>query len=374
MSRIKYQVITAVEEDLNVLGIYESLEDAQNAIRTDFTKAVGIATDELDSWLEEQDDAGIDEMSARALDSVTSDGQNHDWKIVMLASDYTGCRVASLEDEIIRMGTYQVTLTSGVVLEAPCRVNTATRKILDVQGTWTGLHNADISGCALILEDSAEKVDVVDLDSYIAYAKFDPEGAYQRLVGARESGSYHYSQSGFTFDEAIAKVALPEFKKPADIADVLTDEDIDSALEYLDMPTVKHNTALAVVSQWLDREEVFLNPLAEFQRQLVRDKEYESCDPIDAVRTLANEVLDIVNTKLATDYRNALPLSPVADAMKICGFEECLEMVRNALAFYIVGGEKFLKEKQYVLGISGSIRVWTYAIEEIIACMKKGVI
>lgn len=374
MSRIKYQVITAVEEDLDVLGIYESLADALNAIRTDFAKAVGIATDELDSWLEEQDDAGIDEMSARALDSVTSDGQNHDWKIVMLASDYTGCRVASLEDEIIRMGTYQVTLTSGVVLEAPCRVNTATRKILDVQSTWTGLHNADISGRALILEDSAEKVDVVDLDSYITYAKIDPEGAYQRLVGARESGSYHYSQSGFTFDEAVARVALPEYKKPASILDVLTSDDIAAALEYQDLPSIKIKTAQSVVSQWLDREEVLLGSLAEFNRQLARDTYYKSCDTMDVVKALSEEVLSFVHENLAIKYRDTIPLSAVIDAMKVCGIDDDARKVYNILVFYVIGGTKALKEKQDVLGISDGVSVWADIIEEIIAVMKRGVV
>lgn len=75
---IKYLVVTAIEEDLDVLGIFDTENDAQEAVREDFAKAVGVSMKELESWLEEQEDAGISALEARALDSTTEDGMNHD--------------------------------------------------------------------------------------------------------------------------------------------------------------------------------------------------------------------------------------------------------------------------------------------------------
>lgn len=94
---IKYLVVTAIEEDLDVLGIFETENDAQEAVREDFAKAVGVSMEELDSWLEEQEDAGISALEARALDSTTEDGMNHDWKIVPLYCEGE-CRVATEKD------------------------------------------------------------------------------------------------------------------------------------------------------------------------------------------------------------------------------------------------------------------------------------
>lgn len=94
---IKYLVVTAIEEDLDVLGIFDTENDAQEAVREDFAKAVGVSMKELESWLEEQEDAGISALEARALDSTTEDGMNHDWKIVPLCCEGE-CRVATEKD------------------------------------------------------------------------------------------------------------------------------------------------------------------------------------------------------------------------------------------------------------------------------------
>ena len=94
---IKYLVVTAIEEDLDVLGIFDTENDAQEVVREDFAKAVGVSMEELESWLEEQEDAGISALEARALDSTTEDGMNHDWKIVPLYCEGE-CRVATEKD------------------------------------------------------------------------------------------------------------------------------------------------------------------------------------------------------------------------------------------------------------------------------------
>lgn len=80
--KVRYELITAIEEELDAVGIYESLEQAQSTMRELFADEVGKPLERLDDWLENTDEAGICEMCARALESVTEDGMNHDWKII----------------------------------------------------------------------------------------------------------------------------------------------------------------------------------------------------------------------------------------------------------------------------------------------------
>ena len=77
-TRIKYLVMTSIEEELDTLGVYDSKEEAFIAMQSDFCKAVGVDEKNIDEWLDETDDAAICPMDARALDCTTEDGQNHD--------------------------------------------------------------------------------------------------------------------------------------------------------------------------------------------------------------------------------------------------------------------------------------------------------
>ena len=96
-SNIQFALVSAVEEDFDIAGIYDSMEEAQVAMRDKLAAAVSCPVENLDDWLDEEDDAGIDGMTARALDSVTIDGANHDWKIVPLVCEGK-CRLATEEE------------------------------------------------------------------------------------------------------------------------------------------------------------------------------------------------------------------------------------------------------------------------------------
>lgn len=85
--QIRYELLSAVEEDISAVGIYDSLEQAQAAMREQFVAMLYYQGDDLNGWLEGKDDAGIYDMSARALDSTTKDWQNHDWQIVPLCCE-----------------------------------------------------------------------------------------------------------------------------------------------------------------------------------------------------------------------------------------------------------------------------------------------
>ena len=82
---VKYILIAADEQDLELVGVYADLEEAQQKMRDAFMHMIdvddNISQDELNQWIEETYDAGIDEYQARMLDSVSKDGHNHDWKI-----------------------------------------------------------------------------------------------------------------------------------------------------------------------------------------------------------------------------------------------------------------------------------------------------
>lgn len=104
-TRIKYLVMTSIEEELDTLGVYDSKEEAFNAMQSDFCKAVGVDEKNIDEWLDETDDAAICPMDARALDCTTEDGQNHDWRIIPLVCDGE-CRVAEEHDYLVVSGIY----------------------------------------------------------------------------------------------------------------------------------------------------------------------------------------------------------------------------------------------------------------------------
>lgn len=85
--KVRYELLSTVEEDISAVGIYDSLEQAQAAMREQFAAVAYYQGDDLDGWLAGKDDAGIYDMSARILDSATKDWQNHDWQIVQLCCE-----------------------------------------------------------------------------------------------------------------------------------------------------------------------------------------------------------------------------------------------------------------------------------------------
>lgn len=102
--KIKYEVITAIEEDLAVMGIYDTKELAYAAMEADFLKVAECDGEDLNEWLSETDSAFIDELQARILDECAADHCNHDWLIVPLVCDGQ-CRVATDEDIDCLIGT-----------------------------------------------------------------------------------------------------------------------------------------------------------------------------------------------------------------------------------------------------------------------------
>lgn len=62
---VKYALIAADEQDLELVGVYADLEEAQQKMRDAFMHMIdvddNISQDELNQWIEETYDAGIDE-------------------------------------------------------------------------------------------------------------------------------------------------------------------------------------------------------------------------------------------------------------------------------------------------------------------------
>lgn len=173
---IKYLIATANEEDLGILGIYKSVEEAYAAMCADFCKAVGIDQKDLEDWLEETDDAGIDEMQARALDCTTEDGHNHDWKIFPIFADGE-CRLLTADDENVVSATFVSNMDSGAKFNASCHVNTKTKKVFDIgdAGEYSDDDSINYQSVLVPINDAGEEKEytVVDLDELMLLEQGD---------------------------------------------------------------------------------------------------------------------------------------------------------------------------------------------------------
>lgn len=165
-NRVKYLVMVSIEEDMDVMGIYESKEKAFSAMKSDFCKAIGVKEDALDEWLEENDDAGIDEFEARALDTTTQDGSNHDWKIIPLVCDGE-CRVANEQDFNIVEATYNTNCDSGAVYSSPCLVDTTTGEVTNVGMAGEMCEDDAVSSVTVTIGDDQNEFDVCDVQAVL---------------------------------------------------------------------------------------------------------------------------------------------------------------------------------------------------------------
>lgn len=201
-NRIKYELLAAEEEDLSVVGIYDTHEAAIAAMREAFAKVVGCSVEELEEWLDETDDAGIDEESARALDSVTEDGYNHDWQIIPLACD-GDCRVATEEDFSIVSGIFNTHCDSGAVFSSRCRVNTLTKEVSHVESAGTMSEDDSTTDESVIYDEDGRTVE----DSvYNVQRILDEETAEDALdiLTSVKLGGWPWCYGKGTLDDAIA--------------------------------------------------------------------------------------------------------------------------------------------------------------------------
>lgn len=202
---VKYALIAADEQDLELVGVYADLEEAQQKMRDAFMHMIdvddNISQDELNQWIEETYDAGIDEYQARMLDSVSIDGHNHDWNLEKISA-MGECRKAEENDEDIVIGTYKMYLAywgSGMYFCSPCKVNTKTKQVFDI----------GIAGCSdecTVVTETVEidekEVPVVLVDDVIL--DYTPVVAKEELERAKEFGQFWVSDRFKTLEEAIA--------------------------------------------------------------------------------------------------------------------------------------------------------------------------
>lgn len=205
-TRIKYLIATADEEDLGILGIYKSEEEAYAAMCTDFCKTVGIDQEDLEDWLEETDDAGIDEMQARALDCTTEDGQNHDWRIIPLVCDGE-CRVAEEHDYLVVSGIYNTECDSGAVFSSPCRVDTSTGEVSHI-GMAGQLADDDSVRCTSVtIADGEESKEYAVCDVQEILDENSTEEALETLEAVLKAKAFWVYKAGSLTD------AIEECKK-----------------------------------------------------------------------------------------------------------------------------------------------------------------
>ena len=94
----KYELLTVEEEDLDVVGIYDTQEEAFAAMQEAFAKVADCPVEELDNWLGETKGAGIYKDYARIWDDVAVDGCNHSWRIIRLICS-GDCRAITEDSE-----------------------------------------------------------------------------------------------------------------------------------------------------------------------------------------------------------------------------------------------------------------------------------
>lgn len=202
-TRIKYLIATADEEDLGILGIYKSEEEAYAAMCTDFCKTVGIDQEDLEDWLEETDDADIDEMQARALDCTTEDSHNHDWQIFPIVSDGE-CRVATTDDVEVICAIYNTNCASGAVFSSPCRVNLVSGEVSNVGVAGKMADDDYVLSQTIVLEGDSEENErkVCDVQSVLDENNVDDALEILQDV-IRNKGFWLYKDG--TLADAIAK-------------------------------------------------------------------------------------------------------------------------------------------------------------------------
>lgn len=130
--RIKYEVIFAEEEELGILGIFSSQEEAYSAMEDAFLTLIGCTKENMATVIKHMEGASICEDQARVLSENALDGCNHDWKIIPLVCDGE-CRIADESDELIVRGMYNTLCDSGAEFSAPCLVNTLTYEVFDIK-------------------------------------------------------------------------------------------------------------------------------------------------------------------------------------------------------------------------------------------------
>lgn len=200
-NRIKYELLAAEEEDLSVVGIYDTREEAITAMREKFTEVVGCPVDELDDWLDETDDAGIDEESARALDSVTEDGHNHDWQIVPLACD-GDCHAATEGDFSIVSGIFNSHCDSGAIFSSRCRVNTLTKEVSHVESAGSLSDDDAVNDESVIYDDDGKTVECSVYNVQEILDEETAEDALETLTSIKREGWLWCYDKG-TLDDAI---------------------------------------------------------------------------------------------------------------------------------------------------------------------------
>lgn len=205
-TRIKYLVMTSIEEELDTLGVYDSKEEAFNAMQSDFCKAVGVDEKNIDEWLDETDDAAICPMDARALDCTTEDGQNHDWRIIPLVCDGE-CRVAEEHDYLVVSGIYNTECDSGAVFSSPCRVDTSTGKVSHI-GMAGQLADDDSVRCTSVtIADGEESKEYAVCDVQEILDENSTEEALETLEAVLKAKAFWVYKAGSLTD------AIEECKK-----------------------------------------------------------------------------------------------------------------------------------------------------------------
>lgn len=172
----KYIVIASDENDMEMQGIFGSLSEAQKSVREKFCQVVGINDTELNTWLSETDDAGMGDFYARALDTVSLDGANHDWKIFPIFADGE-CRLLTEDDEHVISATFVSNMDSGAKFKAPCLVNMKTRQVFDIgdSGEYSDDDSVDYQSVLIPVDDGKdeEEYTVVDLDELMELEQGD---------------------------------------------------------------------------------------------------------------------------------------------------------------------------------------------------------
>lgn len=196
---VKYVLITVDEQDIELVGVYVNQEEAKKAMRDAFMEMIDVAP-------EETDDAGIDEYSARILDSVSKDGHNHDWKIEKI-SVMGDCRKAEEGDDDIVIGTFEITAFSeddnetGETFKTPCKVNMKTKKVFDFGPIGRSDEEWDTENTVTL---SGEDYPYIVVDVSKIMEENIPKMSKEKLLKAQETGMYWASEEYATLEEAIA--------------------------------------------------------------------------------------------------------------------------------------------------------------------------
>lgn len=199
---IKYELLHSSNDNMDVLGIFDVLDNARAAMRTSFEGLVNCPAEVLDKWLDNNTYASIETMDAFLNETASKNRQSHHWKIVSLACSASDCHLAAPEDFYVIQGSYKTYCSSGAVFFSPCLVNMATKQVFSIGNAGVIADDDDVQRETVSINSQEEETEfgVFNLNEILEENNVDD--ALSMLTGIKLTNGLWVS-SNITLDDAI---------------------------------------------------------------------------------------------------------------------------------------------------------------------------